>query len=126
MDPTYRDHRRGIERRSIVTRLRGQSTDAERALWRLIRARQLQGAKFRRQHEFGPYVVDFYCSEWRLVLEADGGQHFDEAQASGDAERSRYLQERGLRVLRFSNAEILREPAAVLQVILEALGTPSP
>jgi very-short-patch-repair endonuclease len=109
-----------------VRRLRGQPTDAERALWRLIRGGQIAGAKFRRQHEFGPYVLDFYCPERRLVVEADGGRHFEVGQQAADAERTRYLRAQRLRVLRFTNTEILREPESVLQVLLEAVGTPSP
>ena len=126
MDPSYRDHRRGVERRQIVQRLRGQATDAERALWRLIRAGQVSGAKLRRQHELGPYVLDFFCPERSMVVEADGGHHLDADKQVADAERTRYLRGRGLHVLRFTNIEILREPGSVLQVILAALGTPSP
>lgn len=57
-------------------RLRREATDAERALWHILRNRQLTGAKFRCQQQFGPYVLDFFCLEHRLVIEVDGGQHY--------------------------------------------------
>src|SRR5438876_8061874 len=77
-------------------RLRNQATDAERALWRLLRGRHLHGAKFRRQQPYGPYVLDFYCHEHRLAIEADGGQHLDSGQAARDSARTRYLEEHGV------------------------------
>jgi very-short-patch-repair endonuclease len=55
--------------------LRRESTDAERMLWRHLRARQLAGFKFRRQEVIGPYIVDFVCFDARLIIEIDGGQH---------------------------------------------------
>ncbi|MDZ7393173.1 MAG: DUF559 domain-containing protein, partial [candidate division KSB1 bacterium] len=99
--------------------LRKQQTDAETKLWCMLRDRRLAGAKFRRQHPIPPYVVDFYCHEAKLVVEADGGQHDD--QRRYDQERTRFLEQRGLRVLRFWNHEILTETEAVLQQIWNAL-----
>jgi very-short-patch-repair endonuclease len=99
--------------------LRRHSTDAERVLWRHLRARQLTGVKFRRQQPLGPYVVDFVCLENRLVVEVDGGQHARQRQA--DAERDAWLTRQGYRVLRFWNNDVLREPAAVLQSIDRAV-----
>ena len=57
-------------------RLRSRGTDAERRLWHMLRNRRLAGFKFRRRHEFGPYILDFFCFEQRLVVEADGALHF--------------------------------------------------
>jgi len=110
----YRGGRRGVERMTGVRRLRRESTDAERALWALVRDRRLDGAKFRRQHEFGPYVLDFYCPEQRLALEADGGQHYEPRRVQADHERASYLESQGVRVLRFTNLEILREREGVI------------
>ncbi len=107
-------------------RLRRDSTDAERALWSLLRSRQMLGAKFRRQHQFGPYILDFFCPEERLAVEADGGQHLSEEGTAGDEERTRYLERHGVRVLRFTNREILLETEAVRQAIAQALSLPSP
>ena len=106
--------------------LRKQSTDAESALWNLLRNRQLTGYKFRRQAPVGRYIVDFLCFERKLVVELDGGQH--QEQADYDAERSRILESRGFRVIRFWNSEVIEDTDALLGAILIELreGTPSP
>ena len=100
--------------------LRKQTTDAERALWRHLRGRQLDGRKFRRQTPVGPYVVDFHCLEEHLVIELDGGQH-TERQAK-DRERSARLAGLGFRFLRFWNHEVLGNTEGVLQAIRHELG----
>ncbi len=110
--------------------LRRSSTDAEAILWKLLRARQLAGFKFRRQHQFGPYILDFFCSERSLGIELDGDQHALPANVSRDAARSRFLAEQGVRVLRFGNRDLLFETEAVLvriyTVLMEEEGRPSP
>ena len=78
--------------------LRRRMTDAERCLWRQLRARQLADSKFKRQQPIGPYIVDFVCLEVRLVVEVDGGQHID---SETDAVRDAWLHKHGYRVLRF-------------------------
>jgi primosomal protein N' (replication factor Y) len=98
-------------------RLRTHSTDAERRLWRHLRNRQVAGAKFRRQHPFPPYVVDFCCVERRLVVEVDGGQH----EENRDRARTEFLQSKGFRVLRFWNNDVLTNTEGVLESILAAL-----
>jgi len=112
--------------KSNARALRREMTDAESKLWYHLRAHGLAGFKFRRQHPFGPYVLDFYCPIARLVIELDGGQHFEPETLVRDAERTRYLEESGLRVLRFTNFEALSETDATLNAIDEALGSPSP
>ena len=104
-----------------VSELRREATDAERSLWKLLRGRQLAGHKFRRQHEFGGFVLDFYCAEVRLAIEVDGGQHFSEEGAARDDERTRFLEANGIRVLRFTNTEVLHELDAVGEAILREL-----
>ena len=107
--------------------LRRESTGAELLLWRLLRGRQLAGAKFRRQHPVGPYVLDFYCPQQRVGVEADGGQHLTPAGLAKDEVRTRYLEGKGIRVLRFTDLQILRERASVLEAIVQAVaGEPSP
>jgi very-short-patch-repair endonuclease len=101
-------------------------TDAEERLWYNLRRHGLDGYKFRRQHPLGPYILDFYCAKGRLVVEVDGGQHFEDGRALADAERTLYLEQRGLRVLRFTNLETLLKTDAVLNVIFKALGSPLP
>jgi very-short-patch-repair endonuclease len=97
--------------------LRRASTDAERALWRALRAKRLSGAKFRRQHTAGPYVLDFYCAEAELCVEADGGRHFTDGGSVRDAWRGAYLAARGITVVRFTDREILLETDAVVEAI---------
>ena len=76
---------------------------------------------FRRQRPFGPYVLDFYYIEKRLAIEADGGQHFTEEGLDADRGRTRYLEQRGVRVLRFTNREIILEGEGVIAVVQQAL-----
>jgi very-short-patch-repair endonuclease len=106
-------------------RLRRNSTDAELALWALLRPRELAGFKFRRQHSFGPYIVDFYCPRHRLVLELDGGQHYAPKTEAFDAQRTSFLPQLGLRVIRFPNDIVLRESDVVLEAIWAALSANS-
>ena len=95
--------------------LRKSSTDAERLLWRHLRAKQLEGLKFRRQEQIGRYIVDFVCYEKELIIEADGGHHALEREK--DEERTRWLRSQGFEVLRFWNNEILSNTEGVLEVI---------
>jgi very-short-patch-repair endonuclease len=101
--------------------LRKNSTDAERALWRVLRSHQLGGYKFRRQQPLGPFVVDFVCLEARLVVEIDGGQHNEEEDKAYDHRRSQWLHQDGFRVLRFWNHEVLTQLESVSEAISNAL-----
>lgn len=96
-------------------RLRRNQTDAERKLWQKLRHRQLIGARFRRQHPIGPFIADFCSTEHRLVIELDGRHHA--SQGGRDRERTKYLNHRGYRVLRFWDDEVLKETAVVVEVI---------
>ena len=112
---------------SRVHELRKNTTDAEALLWRHLRNRQLSGSKFRRQHPIGPYCVDFACPEKKLIIEVDGGQHIEDAEA--DRIRSGHLSDKGYRVLRFWNHEVLSDVESVLDAIITALSgeeAPSP
>jgi very-short-patch-repair endonuclease len=115
-----------IEMTDLLTKrareLRSAMTDAERVLWRVLRSRQF-GVRFRRQAPIGAYIVDFACLERKLVIEVDGGQH---AESERDRDRDLWLQDRGFRVLRFWNHEVLTNAAGVASVILEALQGPPP
>jgi very-short-patch-repair endonuclease len=110
--------RRGAGVRDGARNLRRNMTETEQVLWRELRRDSL-GWRFRRQFPIPPYIVDFACVEARLVVEADGGQH---CGAEADAQRDKALHQRGWRVLRFWNSEILENRAGVLQKIAEALG----
>ena len=95
--------------------LRNNMSDAEQALWHLLRGRQISGLKFRRQHPFGDYILDFVCLENKLVIEVDGGQHGQ--QAGYDENRTQKLQAAGFRVLRFWNNEVLKQIESVKEKI---------
>ena len=109
---------------TLARQLRRNSTDAEIALWRLLRASALAGIKFRRQQPVGPYIVDFISFSHRLIVECDGGQH---AENACDKIRDAWFAEQGFRTLRFWNNDILANRDGVIQVILETAQTsPSP
>ena len=104
--------------------LRREETDAERLLWRLLRSRQVGGAKFRRQHQFGPFILDFFCREAQLAIEVDGGQHFSTDGEARDQSRTDWLVRHGVRVIRFDNRQVLLETEGVILSVLLALGVP--
>ena len=99
-------------------------TDAEIALWRILRSRRLAGFKFRRQQPMRHYVLDFVCFSHRLVIEVDGGQHANTVER--DEIRSRFLAREGFRVLRFWNNDVLGNRSGVCARVLEALGERAP
>jgi very-short-patch-repair endonuclease len=107
-------------------RLRNELTYAERLLWLALRT--LDGFRFRRQAPMGAYVVDFVCHHSRLIIEVDGGVHEMDAISQREVERDLWLAERGYRVLRLTNREVLSNvDAAVRRIISEArAGTPTP
>jgi len=103
----------------LARHLRRNMTDVERHLWHRLRERQIKGFKFRRQHPFREYVLDFVCLEAKVVIELDGSQHFD--VQSHDAVRTSKLEAAGFQVLRFWNNEVLGNIEGVLEVIWRSL-----
>jgi very-short-patch-repair endonuclease len=99
--------------------LRQAATDAELRLWKHLRAHRFSELKFRRQHPIGSYIVDFYCHQKSLVIEVDGSQHYENGGLAYDRERTAFLEAQGLRVLRFTNVEVLTETDGVLATIWE-------
>ncbi len=99
--------------------LRAGMTDAERKLWYYLRANRFEGIKFIRQKPIGPYVVDFCCYGGKLVVELDGGQHYQ--QIERDTRRTAFLIKEGYRVIRFSDTDALKNTIAVLEQIRRAL-----
>lgn len=111
--------------KALARRLRRNETDAERVLWKYLRAHRMGGYKFRRQYVIEPYIVDFVCLETRLIIEADGSQHL--RQEGEDRVRTEYLEALGYSVLRFWNDEILTNTQTVLESIHTCLNNiPSP
>ena len=101
--------------------LRARSTDAEMALWRRLRRRQISDTKFRRQEALGPYIVDFISFNPRIVIELDGGQHATPPQQESDVRRDRWLEEQGFLVIRFWNTDVLLNMDGVLEKILDTV-----
>jgi very-short-patch-repair endonuclease len=97
--------------------LRNTMTDAERLLLSRLKDRQVKGTQFYRQKIIGRYIVDFYCPKGELVIEVDGGQHYLNPGRQRDAVRDCDLQRMGLRILRFSDREVLMEIEAVMEKI---------
>jgi very-short-patch-repair endonuclease len=103
--------------------MRANPTEAERSMWALLRAKRLDGYKFKRQLIIYPYIVDFACLSRRLIVEADGSQHAD---SLSDARRDAWLRAQGFTVLRFWNNEISTESEAVTAAVYDALTAPLP
>ena len=101
--------------------MRKAPTDAEKKLWSLLRRGKLDGHHFRRQAPVAGYIVDFCCLSAGLGIEADGGQHYDERGKACDRQRSEVLLRQGIRIIRFSDYDILRHPQAVQENIYREL-----
>lgn len=100
--------------------LRKNMTDAEQLIWHCLRQKQLGGFRFRRQHPFERFVLDFYCCEAKLAVELDGGQHNQPDAIVFDAERTAFLEQHGIRVIRFWNNEVFQNLDGVLQTVYDA------
>ena len=101
--------------------MRRVMTDAELKLWNELRAHRLMGLSFRRQVPIGPYIVDFACSDKKLIVEVDGSQHADAEYAERDAQRSAYLKGSDWTILRFWNDDVIRDIDNVCQhIVIEA------
>jgi very-short-patch-repair endonuclease len=105
----------GRKLRGFAQSMRKSPTPAEGILWQVVRHRRLAGYRFRRQHPFGPYILDFYCAVARLVVELDGDSHLEREQH--DRQRDDYLREQGIHVLRIPNSLVYEEKEGVLEMI---------
>jgi len=101
--------------------LRGSMTDAERRLWTKIRMKQLKGCQFYRQKPIGDYIVDFFCPGAKLVIEIDGSHHLVGETIEHDRIRDEYLSSLGLKILRFTNNDVLTNIAGVVESIEEEI-----
>ena len=105
----------------IARNLRKNATKEEQKLWSILRNRQLNNAKFKRQVPIGNYIVDFICEEVKLIIEIDGGQHNQDINLEKDKIRTTFLSQQGYVVLRFWNNEINQNIDGVIEKILEYL-----
>ena len=114
----------------LAQQKRHEPTPAEAKLWHYVRGSKLNGKKFRRQHPIERFIVAFYCAQAKMVIEVDGDVH--QYTIDEDAVRQEYLESVGLRVIRFTNDEVLQDVESVLNHILKTLyeampaGSPSP
>ena len=112
----YSNHPVTKEYRQI---LRRTTTPTENMLWRRLKGKQLDGLRFRQQHGYGPYVLDFYCPSLRLCIELDGNIHDEEQVRLKDEERTEFLLEQRIHVLRFRNEDVENDVEGVLERIRE-------
>jgi len=105
--------------KSVSRKLRHEPTTAEVILWYNVRRRQVEGARFRRQHPIGTYVVDFFCTELGLAIEVDGATHLDRERQ--DEKRQAKLESMGVTLLRFRDEEVLHGLGGVLETVAGAV-----
>ncbi|WP_092231974.1 DUF559 domain-containing protein [Bradyrhizobium sp. Gha] len=115
-DPHHRPTAKHL--RQFAKNMRHEPTDAEAAMWRLLRDRRLSAYKFRRQVPIENYILDFVCFDKRLVIEIDGSQH---AESQRDAVRDGALAAEGFSIARYWNNDVLQQPTSVLEDILAKL-----
>jgi len=110
----------------IARTLRKQDTWAEKLLWSWLRDRRFSAYKFRRQHQFGPHILDFFCVEAFLDIELDGSQHGFPEQRQNDSERDAWLAKAGVKVLRFWNSRLRRDKETIRGTIWRELQERAP
>ncbi|MET2946686.1 endonuclease domain-containing protein [Vibrio owensii] len=111
--------------KQIRSQLRANMPKPEEVLWQRIRRKQL-GVKFRRQHGIGRYIVDFYCAELNLVIEIDGDSHFSDEGKEKDTIRDAFLEALGIKVLRFTNEEVMKQTESVLERLFNLVRSSNP
>ena len=102
--------------------LRNILTPAEATLWKALQNSNLEGRKFRRQHSMSNYIVDFYCPSEKIVIELDGSVHDDYSAQMYDLERTAFLNELNMKVIRFGNNEVFSNLENVLEEIKRNFG----
>lgn len=102
--------------------LRKNLTPAEAAFWNVVKNSKFEGRKFRRQHSLGNYILDFYCPSERLAIELDGDVHFHDKVRENDYKRRLFLEQHGIKVLRFENRRVFEDLEWVLDVIRSNFG----
>jgi len=113
------NHNADLNTKSKATALRKSMTKAETTLWKKLRMNQIDGLHFRKQHPYGMYIIDFYCDKAMLTIEVDGEIH--KTRNMYDSERTIYLESTGLKVIRFTNEDILNRIELVISEIRKAI-----
>ncbi|MBI2552776.1 endonuclease domain-containing protein [Candidatus Uhrbacteria bacterium] len=107
--------------KSTRQKLRSRMTRSEKILWYYLRGSNVEGYKFRRQQGIGPHVVDFYCPRVKLVVELDGDSHYQEGAKRRDAQRQKFIEAQGIRVLRFTDNDVCENVGEVIAGIIKEL-----
>ena len=107
------------KQKQLRRNLRTEMTKAEHVLWYYLRGRQINSHKFRRQASIGRYIVDFYCAEAKLVVEVDGDTHFEPEAEKYDQEREKYINSKGVKIIRFTNLDIYNNIEEVVKEIMK-------
>ena len=121
--PNKKDYSHNLkEQKSIRRTLRTHGTPAEAMMWKLLKGKQMDGAKFRRQFSIGPYILDFYCPECRICVELDGDGHYSADGYEHDQERNSYLyEEHGITTLRYENQDVFNSAENICKQICEVI-----
>ncbi len=106
--------------KEYAIRIRKNPTECERLMWQVLRGNRLS-VKFRRQHIIGDYIADFACVSAGIVIEVDGGYHNNAEQKQEDEIRTNFLNERGFKVIRFTNKQVLNNLDYVISTIKQEL-----
>ena len=99
--------------------LRSNSTSAEAVLWSMLKGKQIEGKRWRRQFSIGYYILDFYCPEIKLAIELDGNEHYTVIGKFNDERREEYLKSLGITIIRFENKDIWYSTEHVIETIRE-------
>ena len=110
----------------LANELRKNMTEAEDKLWQRLRNRKLNNLKFRRQHPVNKFIADFFCTEKELIIEVDGGIHNDPDAKEHDENRTYELEQFGLKIIRFTNEEVMNDIDKVLEEIIIIASPPAP
>lgn len=105
------------QRKEFRRELRSSLTPAEATLWQMLKSGKLDGRKFRRQHSVGNYILDFYCPAEKLAVELDGRRHYSDEARQYDGVRRRYLEDKGINVVRIENKYVFEDPEWVIDLI---------
>ena len=126
-DPQHnkKEYRHNLrQRKEMRQTLRTHGTSAEAMMWKILKGRQLEGAKFRRQFNIEPYILDFYCPECRICIELDGDGHYSADGYEHDQKRSKYLYDvHGITTFRYENKDVFKYPEAISKQICELIKT---